>query len=176
MTMKKYQYLVPYINRANTKSKIQPCNSFYQLKKESITSVEKKLGVKFPNQLINFYEEIGYGFLIRPHKYEIDYYFSNTNRINAPDTIEDILLNGQSSGLISQDTYELLEPGDLPFFEIGDSASFLVMRPNSDNPNAIWTDTGIKIEDSFEKFIWRLYYEDPAYYGQIIENHYAKQK
>ena len=50
------------------------------------------------------------------------------------------------------------------------------MKLNSDNPNAVWALGNIKIEDSFEKFIWRLYYEDPTYYGQIIENYYSKQK
>ena len=41
------------------------------------------------------------------------------------------------------------------------------MKLNSENPNAVW-DWDTKIEDSFERFIWRLYYEDPGYYGEII--------
>ena len=63
---------------------------------------------------------------------------------------------------------ELLQPGDLPFFEIADSSSFMVMKLRSDNPNAVWSDCGVKIEDSFEKFIWRLFYEDPGFYGPFF--------
>jgi hypothetical protein len=68
---------------------------------------------------------------------------------------------------MSYSTYELLEPGDLPFFEIGDSSSFLLMKLNSDNPNAVW-DYDLTICDSFEEFIWRLYYESPSFYGQYM--------
>ena len=80
--------------------------------------------------------------------------------------VADIMINGPESGLIIDSFYELLEPGDLPFFEIGDSSSFMVMKPHSDNPNAVWYMGVEKIEDSFEKFIWRLYYEDPSYYAK----------
>ena len=69
----------------------------------------------------------------------------------------------------------MFEPGDLPFFEIGDSCRFLLMKLYSNNPNAIWTFGNIKIEDSFERFIWRLYYESPWFYDDIIEAHYANK-
>jgi hypothetical protein len=85
--------------------------------------------------------------------------------------VADIILNGPESGLIIDSFYEDLEPGDLPFFEMYDSSYFLVMKPHSDNPNAIWTISNIKIEDSFEKFIWRLYYESPEFYGKIIDDY-----
>ena len=52
------------------------------------------------------------------------------------------------------------------------------MKLNSDNPNAVWTDgySPIKIEDSFEKFIWRLYYESPWFYDDFIEAYYAQKQ
>ena len=45
----------------------------------------------------------------------------------------------------------------------------MVLKPYSDNPNAVYTDTGILIEQSFEKFIWRLYYESPCFYDEIVQ-------
>jgi hypothetical protein len=59
------------------------------------------------------------------------------------------------------------EPDDLPFFEIADGNDFLFMRPQSDKPNAIYGLLNELIEEDFEKFIWRLYYESPTYYIEI---------
>lgn len=172
MATEKYGYLKKYINS----KKGGYHNNFYKLDISSIKKVENKLHIIFPSQLVDFYKEIGYGFLTMPHEAPDNYVFSCTNRINSPRMIEDMLINGESSGLIDEMTLELLEPGDIPFFEIGDSSSFLIMKTKSENPNAVWSDCGVKIEDSFEKFIWNLYYEDPAYYGDIIQAHYAKKK
>lgn len=166
---KKYSYLKKYIKNKKIKS---IANSFYPVSFESLEDAEILLNSKFPTQLKEFYDEIGYGFLITPEKPSDDYDFYNTNRINSPSMISDILIEGHESGLISNEAYESLEAGDLPFFEIGDSSRFLIMKLNSDNPNAVWTLSGIKIEDSFEKFIWRLYYESPDFYDRMIEDYY----
>jgi hypothetical protein len=163
---RKYTYLLEDAERAK-KEKLIICNSFYPVSEEYITEVEKNLKINFPSQLKEFYREVGYGFLVAPKNCPEAYHFSGVNRINPPDVIQDILLEGQASGLISEETFEFLEPGDLPFFEICDSSRFLLMKLNSENPNAIW-DWDLKIEDSFERFIWRLYNEGPAYYDDII--------
>lgn len=160
-----FDYLKKFITTpTNTTDTFQ--NSFYPVSKSEINNAEKKIQHAFPDQLKAFYTEIGYGFLIAPEKKTDDYEFCNVNRIIDPETLAGIILNGPKSEQISPSTYELLEPGDLPFFEIGDSSSFLLMKLNSDNPNAVWWYNSEKIEDSFEKFIWRLYYEDPAYYSK----------
>lgn len=66
---------------------------------------------------------------------------------------------------ISEDFIEdEFKPEDLPFFEMHDSSYCMVMKPLSDNPNALWYMGRKKIEDSFEAFIRNLYYDDPAYY------------
>ena len=148
-------------------------NSFYPLSADEIIKAEHKLGCCFPSQLKTFYKELGYGFLIAPENPPEGYDFCGVNRIIDPLSLADIVLNGPDSEQIMPATYELLEPGDLPFFEIGESSSFLLMKLNSDNPNAVWR-YNIKIEDSFEKFIWRLYYESPWFYDDIIEAHYKK--
>jgi len=160
-----YKYLNQFMDSPRNLTK--PSNSFYRIDDIEIKKAEKELGITFPSELRQFYREIGYGFLTHPIKFDKDYIFYSVNRINPPSMIVDMVKNGHDSGLISQDTYEMLQPGDLPFFEIHDSSNFLIMKPESLHPNAVYTVyTNIKIEDSFEQFIWRLYHEDPAYYSE----------
>lgn len=173
-------------------------NVFFSVSEKEIEEAEQLLGFSFPEQLRKFYRVIGYGSLTTPDNPPAGYDFFNSNTILPPLVVAvffrliiehhkkpedertslEVLLNldkfytvfqGHS---ISIDGLELLEPGDLPFFEIGDSTRFLIMKLYSDNPNAIWAFGNIKIEDSFEKFIWRLYYESPWFYDDIIEAHY----
>ena len=115
---------------------------------------------------------IGFGMLRSPHVIPQNYNFYGKNEILPPHIAADYMLGKiehpeEPEYYMSETTYGFLEPGDLPFFEIGDGSSFLLMKLNSENPNAVW-DWDTKIEDSFERFIWRLYYEDPGYYGEII--------
>ena len=193
-----YDFLKPFMDSGQPlTAKVR--NVFYPVAEKDILEAEKQLGCNFPSQLKEFYKEIGYGFLKAPHNPPPDYDFYSTNRISDPLTIVEFcdlamlhhqkpekerisleaLLNLDEfykicdGGVFSIEALECLQPGDLPFFEIGDSSSFMIMKLNSDNPNAVWSDCGVKIEDSFERFIWRLYYEDPGYYGDIITRAYG---
>ena len=157
-----YDYLLPYLAKENESS--PDSNEFWPVSESDILKSEQKLGFSFPSQLRDFYKQIGYGFLTYPHQYSSDYHFRGSNLIHAPISVADIAVEGPESGMIAESTYELLSPGDLPFFEIGDSSSFMIMKLNSDNPNAVWYMGAEKIEDSLEKFIWNLYYDDPSYY------------
>ena len=169
----KYDFLLSYLNPPKNISGKQR-NWFYSIKSQDITDAEKNVGILFPSQLKEFYSLIGYGSLSISCNAPENYIFSNANLILSPDMIENILLKGVENDYMIDSTYELLEPGDLPFFEIGDSTRFLLMKLNSDNPNAVWC-YDIKIEDSFDKFIWRLYYESPWFYDDIIEAHYKNK-
>lgn len=169
-----YEYLKQFVNVKY--DQFQPNNVFDWVNDIEIKKAEKELGITFPSELRQFYKEIGSGCLTHPIKFDKDYIFYSVNRINPPSMIVDMVKNGHGSGLISEDTYEMLQPGDLPVFEIGDSSSFMIMKPKSDNPNAVWLDDSIvKIEDSFERFIWRLYHEDPGYYGDIIAKYQTQE-
>lgn len=139
------------------------------------------MGQKFPTELRRFYEEIGFGMLRSPNNPPSDYQFYSNNEILPPliavDYMLGILEHPETDYIdnhyyMSESAYEDLKTGDFPFFEIGDSCRYLIMKLNSENPNAIWSVSGIKIEDSFEKFIWRLYYESPWFYDDIIEDFY----
>jgi hypothetical protein len=57
-------------------------------------------------------------------------------------------------------------PGDLPFFDCG-SGRFLVMRPQSNDPEAVYRDDGIPLASSMSDFMEKLlgnpiFYERPA--------------
>jgi antitoxin YxxD len=149
---------------------------FLPVSKLEIEEAELQLKVELPIQLKDFYNEIGAGILSCGERYPEMLADSLTNEILPPlvaaNFSKGILRWDGQDNWMSESTYELLEPGDLPFFEIGDSTRFLIMKLYSDNPNAIWAFGNIKIEDSFEKFIWRLYYESPWFYDDIIEAHY----
>ena len=146
-------------------------NIFHPVSEDEIKKAEKILGCSFPNQLREFYKNIGYGSLTTPYNPPENYTFYGANDILPPFIIANfskgILEWDNQHSWMAESTYEDLEPGDLPFFEIGDSSSFLIMKLYSDNPSAVWSGN-IKIEDSFEKFIWRLYYESPSYYGDLM--------
>jgi hypothetical protein len=178
----RYGYLKHYIPGGNNVDD----NWFCPVSEQDIKAGEKKMGQMFPTELRNFYQEIGYGMLRSPANPPVDYEFYGNNEILHPDVsasfyqgVLEHQLQPKEEAICCCENWlalpvlENLQPGDLPFFEIGDSSSFMIMKTQSDNPNAVWSDCGVKIEDSFERFIWRLYYEDPSYYGKIICKHYG---
>jgi len=169
-----YDFLLPFVNPHKNNGVILK-NWFYSVKTDSIGESEKKLGIEFPSQLKEFYQHIGYGSLSSGINDSEHHMFSGSNFILPPDMIVDIFLDNDNCGYMSPHTFELMEPGDLPFFEIADSTHFLFMKLNSDNPNAVW-DYDLKITDSFEEFVWRLYYESPDFYGQIITDYLESKK
>ncbi|GIO23690.1 hypothetical protein J11TS1_22710 [Oceanobacillus sp. J11TS1] len=69
----KYSYLASNVN-----------NSFYSVSIEEIRDVEESLKLKLPKELVEFYLEVGYGF-IKGSKY-------NVNRIMSPKSIRDFRL------------------------------------------------------------------------------------
>ena len=158
--MGKYDYLKKYVNIADSKANE---NSFYTVQPEEILEAEEKLTFNFPKSLKEFWLEIGYGFFRASIPEKNIQHAVWSNRLVHPLDIASIMLEGEDSGLITSEGIEMLQEGHMPFFEVGDSTSYLVMRPESDTPNAVyWYDT--LIEDSLETFIWKLYHESPIYY------------
>jgi hypothetical protein len=155
--MKKYEYLKRYVNFNDFDGK-KPMNWFESVSENDIFLSETRLGFKFPDQLREFWLNIGYGSLPNGS--------SNYNHFLYPKAIADILLSDPDSPdcPVIYEFYDMLEPGDMPFFEIGDSVSFLYMRPKSEKPNAVYDSLGNEVSPSFEEFIHRLYYESPTFY------------
>lgn len=163
---------------------------FLPVELEEIKTAEQKLGFSFPVQLKNFYEKIGSGILsapdgdgniIIPPLAAVAFYkpLDDPDRFDSDGNQIEIecgsyLSTEQEDYFMSSSAYEAIQPGDLPFFDVYGGSQFFVMRPHSNNPNAVWSDNGLKVEDSFEKFIWRLYYESTTFYDAIFEADYKK--
>jgi hypothetical protein len=157
-----FEYLKKFVDQPDNKASVIR-NWFYSFPQAEIEESERIANIRFPLELRKFYKEIGYGSLTVPNNPPDHYDFSGSNYIYSPKSLADFLVNGPEDYMIDA-TYELLSPGDLPFFEVGDSDYFLVMKLNSDNPNAVYDMGNRLIEESFEKFIWNLYYNSPSYY------------
>jgi hypothetical protein len=162
----KYKYLHQFIEN---ESDISRSNYFKKVKPEEISKAEQQIGFKFPEPLKDFWLEIGYGFLTRNIKGELDLHGSSNLILSPYTAAQTILFNEEESAILTFILEDCLEEGDVPFFHIGDSSDFLKFRLNSDRPEAIYDMYGDLIEESFEKFIWRLYHESPDYYLHLDE-------
>ncbi|MDP3641460.1 MAG: hypothetical protein Q8R43_03410 [Alphaproteobacteria bacterium] len=159
--MGKYDCLKKYVNVSNRKA---DTNSFYLINVDEIEESKKRIEVNFSEELKEFWLEIGYGFFRSTSSEvgitQIDY----SNRLLPPDDIVSILTEGADSGIITEQGLKFLKEGEIPIFEIADFTSYLIMKPNSDHPNAVYTTRGQIIEESLEQFIWKLYHVSPTYY------------
>lgn len=133
----------------------QPCDETMMAK------VERELGYELPSQLRTYYREVGVGNLVAD---ESQATFSDNN-ILIPTHIPK-LIDGTCGWMMP---YTQIEPGTLPFFERA-LDTFLCLKPNSDNPNAVWwmwgelMPNGGKICDSLVEFFERLV-EDPNWFS-----------
>jgi hypothetical protein len=160
--MEKFEYLKKFIKKPGSGSVyIAQHNVFHPISLEIIAEAERLLGFPFPSQLRNFYYEIGGGHLTVPIDSPDDYECYHDNEILDPIDIVEIMNDRENTVLISPDL-ELLE-GDMPFFHVTDGNYFLVLRPSSENPNAVYNHYGDYI-DEFDRFIYRLYHESADYF------------
>ena len=196
--MKKYEYLKEFTYEEYQKAKLAGTakknpNSFGPVTLEKIEQAEAKLGFQFPSQLREFYLEIGYGNLVAPYNTTDENYDDwDWNKILPPMVVaefykplgddprgeepEEWLHADDEQYAMSPDDYEIMKKGCMPFFNMH-SSRFLTLMPHSSTPNAVWDECGnFIVEESFERFIWRLYYEDPAYYDDVIRAFMEKQK
>lgn len=159
--MSKYDYLKKYLNPRDTKAGE---NAFYTVTSKQILDAEMMLSISFPKSLTEFWIEIGYGFFGAsiPEKEIVQIYYSN--RFVHPQDVVSILTEGVESGLITEQGLVFLKEGDIPIFEVEGFTSYLVMKPNSEHPDAVYDIDGSIIEDSLETFIWKLYHVSPTYY------------
>ena len=161
--MGKYNYLRKYIENSLS----YPNNWFERIRQDEIDNAERELGFELPKALKEFWLEIGCGFL---KKSITGIATTAINRIMDPCSVADMILL-RHEDCVLPDIEELfdegwidIEKGEIIFFEIGDSSSFLVMKPNSIKPDGVYDMLGRLMIDSFEEFIWRLYHESPDFY------------
>ncbi|MDD9149854.1 SMI1/KNR4 family protein [Sporolactobacillus sp. CQH2019] len=139
--------------------KKDPDNRFFPVSKEEIGDVEKELNLKIPSELVQFYNEIGYGFIKSSS--------NNINRLMDPLSLRDFRLRENDFELYPDiEAYEELEDGKLVFFEANESTLMLISFSNEDC-GAIYYDE-YKIADSLTEFLEKLTKND-CYYMDIVD-------
>ena len=143
---------------------------------DEIKQTEEHIGFELPKSLKEFWLEMGYGSLNAKNVSEkgspvLEYMIGDpNNEIFSPLEVEKtILIDEEDSKILPYILEDYLQEGDVPFFHVSNSDYFLKFRLNSDKPEAIYDMYGDLIEESFEKFIWRLYHESPDYYLHLDE-------
>lgn len=129
-------------------------NSFYGVKTDLVGIVEKNMGVTIPDDLKNFFSEIGYGFL-KTKK-------SNINRIMGLGSIEDFRLGtGEFLNSKEAETLKMYSDDKLVFFEVNESL-YISIGISKNNYGKIFYYNDV-IADSLEEFLDH-YIEDEEYF------------
>lgn len=134
--------------------KVNPKNSFYPVTENEIEKVEKELDIKIPKELVNFYIEVGYGF-IKGSEF-------NINRIMDPFSIRDFRLRVNDFEFYPDiEIYDEFENNKLVFFE-GSESALMSIELNENNRSPIYyNDT--QIATSLEEFLRKLVENDKYY-------------
>lgn len=99
--------------------KNNPQHTFYPVKSEAIRKAESDMGVIIPEALIEFYLDVGYGFL-ETHRH-------NINRIMGPSSIAEFYLGtGQFQNLEEVEIFREYTKGRVAFFEVTESLFLLI--------------------------------------------------
>jgi hypothetical protein len=156
----KHRFSSPEEERRVVGSTPYPGISFYAVSDSKLAEAERRLGFTFPNQLRTLYSKIGYGFI---DKSPITGKSAVQNYVVPPTLVAELMALSDPPPLPVPDygaPRNGFPEGCLPFLDMGDG-SFLYLKPQSDNPNAVWGVRGDKlICNDLVEFFARLY-EDP---------------
>lgn len=129
-------------------------NSFYCVKKELIETAEKNMGTKFPSELIEFYNQVGYGFIVSKK--------DNINRIMGPSSVEEFYCQtGQFENSEEVDFMRQYSKDKLVFFEVNELI-YISIGIGNDNKGKIYYYDEI-IADNLEEFLAK-YQENEMYF------------
>ncbi|MGG0658095.1 SMI1/KNR4 family protein [Rummeliibacillus pycnus] len=135
-------------------------NSFYLVTESEIEEVEKKLNLKMPNELVNFYLEVGYGF-IKGSEF-------NINRIMDPYSIRDFRLRINDFEFYPDiEIYDEFESNKLIFFE-GNESALMSIELNNNNENPIYY-YDIQIATSLSEFLRKIEENDKYYLDLLVD-------
>lgn len=133
-------------------------NSFYPVTENEIKEVEKELKLKFPKELVNFYLEVGYGF-IKGSEFSI-------NRIMDPYSVRDFRLRVNDFEFYPDiEIYDEFESDKLIFFE-GSESALMSIEINEENSSPVYY-YNIQISTSLEEFIRKIEVND-KYYLELV--------
>ena len=148
--MGKFDCLKKYVFPEGTiVHKIESKYCFYPVDKRDILEAEKQLSIKFPEELTDFYLEIGYGYIGLDNPYF-------RNQILHPKEIVKLRLGQDFYGNMLTDDLEYYSSNEvLPFFDLGNESDYLVMKlTGKDKGSIIYF--GDIIASDFDDFIIKM--------------------
>jgi hypothetical protein len=159
--MGKFDFMKKYVKQDSNENVEKNDTTFYKLEKDSVESAEKRLDMKFPDELREFYLTIGYGF-IGTEDYEL------FDRFMGPSSVADFYtLSGQFVYNPSIDFF--IENNQFVFFEVCED-TFLSIDLNKKNekgesPICFF---GTEVAPSLEVFLKRME-DEKDYYLEYAE-------
>lgn len=134
-------------------------HKFIELQENELLNAEERLGFDLPNELRDFYLEVGYGFIKGSNRNAI-------NRIMDPDTIADITLR-EGIYEFDPDLEGIYEEDDkLVFFEVNEGV-YLTLDLNTPKQTPVYF-FETKIADSLKEFIRKID-EDADYFMDMVD-------
>ncbi|WP_409995877.1 SMI1/KNR4 family protein [Halomonas sp. DP4Y7-2] len=133
-------------------------NEFWRVHEAQLREAENRMGINIPSDLREFYTTVGHGHLVRSRHgvLQSDYF-------NSIVDVEYLTRLWCRDDVCFQYDSEIFDERELPFFDMG-SYSYLVLRPRSENPNAVYFPYDKKpVCFSFCEFVSRLY-QDTTFY------------
>lgn len=135
-------------------------DSFYPVTINEIKEVEKELGLKFPKELVNFYIEVGYGFIEGSE--------FNINRIMDPYSVRDFRLRVNDFEFYHDiEIYDEFENNKLIFFE-GSESALMSIELNEKNSSPVYY-YDIQIATSLEEFLRKIEENDKYYLELLVD-------
>jgi antitoxin YxxD len=132
---------------------------FFKINEDKIINAEEKIKMKFPEELRNFYLEIGPGFLTSSS--------TKINRIMGPGNIAEFILEeGMYEGTSFCADYNS-DKSKIVFFEAFEEVFFSIEMNGKDKNPVYFTD--LKLSDSLEEFLHKMD-EDNNFYEALIDN------
>lgn len=137
-------------------------NFFMAVKNGDIEEAEERLGFALPQQLKEFYVEIGFGFLCAP-KNNLEttderLLARSVNRVIGPGEAADLYLGEGDVG-----PQEDFLPWLFPFFDLGEGTFLVLMSQDDDDKGVYWPDGKKLVAANLEEFFRKLH-EDPNFY------------
>ncbi|MDG5471412.1 SMI1/KNR4 family protein [Jeotgalibacillus sp. ET6] len=135
-------------------------NSFYPITENEIKKVEEELDLKFPKELVNFYLEVGYGFIEGSE--------FNINRMMDPYSVRDFRLRVNDFEFYPDiEIYDEFENNKLIFFE-GSESALMAIELNETNSSPVYY-YDVKIAASLEEFFRKIQENDKYYLELFVE-------
>ncbi|MBC1504512.1 SMI1/KNR4 family protein [Listeria booriae] len=133
-------------------------NKFYPVEPQTITDAQRDLELIFPQELIDFYSNVGYGFIKGSRQ--------NVNRLMDPLSVRDFRLKQNDFEFFPDiEVYDDLED-ELIFFEANETAMISIKLVDSDS-SPIYYDE-FKIADSLAEFLQKVALND-MYYMDLVD-------